>query len=452
MDRTVGVVLICVISSIVLAAQTLPVTAHVHDRYFADSDGKPLLIMGDSPQSMIANLDPNAMAVYMADRRRLGFNSILVDALCTTYTGGNGNGTSYDGTAPFTSGSNPSNYDLSTPNSDYFDQLDGLVKRAANNRLIVFLDPIETGGWLVTLENNGATKAYKFGAYLGKRYGRFANIVWQSGNDFQSWSTSRTDNDLVHQVMSGIASADPGHSQTIELNYNFSYSNQDPVLGDVLNLDACYTYYETYNCFVRAYARSPQTPVFLVEANYEYENATGALPGPAGTYVLREQAYWTLTSGGVGQLYGNHYTWLFPPGWQSFLDSPGALEIQYINQLFGQLPWWNLATDTSHEVVTAGYGAYNGSNGDLPAATYCTTAWVPAGTFALSYCPNATTLTVDLAKFAGPTRARWYDPSNGTFTAIPGSPFHHFGTQEFSTPGSNHDGDPDWVLVLDPFR
>jgi len=438
--------------SLLLSAQTFPVTAQANGRYLADSDGKPILIMGDSPQSMIANLDPNSMAVYMADRHRLGFNSILVDALCTTYTGGNENGTSYDGTPPFTSGSDPSSYDLSTPNSAYFDQLDGLVKRAENDKLIVFLDPIETGGWLVTLENNGPTKAYKFGAYLGKRYAGFANIVWQSGNDFQSWDTSATDNNLVHQVMLGIASTDPGHSQTIELNYNFSYSNLDPILGDVLDLDACYTYYETYNCFVRAYARSPLTPVFLVEANYEYENATGALPGPAGTYVLREQAYWTLTSGGVGQLYGSHYTWLFPPGWQSFLDSPGALEIQYINQLFGKLPWWNLVPDTSHEVVTAGYGAYNGSNGDLPAATYCTAAWIPAGTFAVSYCPNATTLTVDLAKFSGSTEARWYDPSDGTFTKISGSPFPNSGKREFPMPGNNHDGDPDWVLVLEPSR
>jgi hypothetical protein len=450
MDRTVAVVLLGILSSLHLAAQTFPIKGSANNRYLTDSTGTPFLIMGDSPQSMIANLDPEAMATYMEDRHRLGFNSILVDALCTTYTGGNGNGTAYDGTAPFTSGSSPSDYDLSTPNSAYFTQLDALVKLAATNKLVVFLDPIETGGWLVTLENNGARKAYKFGAYLGKRYKRFANIIWQSGNDFQSWNSSATDNRLVHQVMLGIASTDPAHLQTIELNYNFSYSNQDTTLSGVLTLDACYTYYETYDCFARAYASSPHLPIFLTEANYEYENNTGALPGPAGPYVLREQAYWSLTSGGTGQLYGNHYTWLFPPGWQSFLDSPGALEIRHINRFFKALPWWNLVPDASHQVVTAGFGAYNGGNGDLPAATCCTTAWIPSGTDALSYCPNAATLTVDLARFAGSTRARWYDPSNGTFSAIAGSPFPNSGTQAFSTPGNNHDGDPDWVLFLDP--
>jgi hypothetical protein len=64
----------------------------------------------------------------------------------------------------------------------------------------------------------------------------------------------------------------------------------------------------------------------------------------------------------------------------------------------------------------------------------------------LTYCPNATTLTVNFAAFSGPVTAKWYDPSNGSYTAIPGSPFPNSGAQNFTTPGNNQDGDPDWVL------
>jgi hypothetical protein len=458
--RTTALLLLAAtVACVTLLGQTLsrsapsfpvyPLKDSANGRYLTDSNGVPFLLMGDSPQSMIANLNSFAMSAYMANRQVLGFNSILVDALCTSYTGGNGNGTAYDGTPPFTSGTDPANYDLSTPNPAYFAELDALVRLAANYHLAVVLDPIETGGWLVTLENNGPSKAYNYGVYLGNRYRSFANIVWQSGNDFQTWNSSQTDNNLVHQVMLGIAGADPAHLQTIELNYNFSYSNQDTTLSDVLTWDACYTYYETYDCFVQAYASEPVLPLFLTEANYEYENNTGQLPGPAGTYVLREEAYWTLTSGGGGQLYGNHYTWLFPPGWQAFLSSPGALEIKYINGLFATLPWQELVPDTAHHVVTAGYGTYDGGNENLTTATYCTTAWVP-GSNALTYCPQATTLTVNLAGFTGFTRARWYDPSNGSFLRISGSPFRNSGSHNFTMPGNNHDGDPDWVLDLDP--
>ena len=431
------------------ASPVYPLKASANGRYLTDSNGVPFLLMGDSPQSMIANLTPQQMSGYMANRQMLGFNSILVDALCTTYTGGNGNGTSYNGIAPFTSGNNPSNYDLSTPNPAYFAEVDALINLAATYNLAVVLDPIETGGWLVTLENNGPAKAYNYGVYLGTHYRGFANIVWQSGNDFQTWYTSPSDNNLVHQVMLGIASADPNHLQTIELNYSFSYSTQDTTLDNVLTMDACYTYYETYDCFVQAYASTPVTPLFLTEANYEYENNTGQLPGPAGPYVLREQAYWTLTSGGAGQLYGNHYTWLFPWGWQLFLNSPGARELRYINGLFATLPWQKLTPDTAHQVVIGGYGTYDGNNGNLTTATYCTTSWEP-GSYALTYCPQATTLTVNFGEFSGLTNARWYDPSNGSFHAISGSPFHNSGRHNFTTPGNNHDGNPDWVLYLDP--
>jgi hypothetical protein len=55
---------------------------------------------------------------------------------------------------------------------------------------------------------------------------------------------------------------------------------------------------------------------------------------------------------------------------------------------------------------------------------------------------------VQLTSLRGAVTARWYDPSNGTFTTIAGSPFANSGAVAFTTPGSNSVGDPDWVLVL----
>jgi hypothetical protein len=426
----------------------LPVKASSNGRYLVDQNNNPWLLMADSPQAMICTIDAADMATYMSARQSEGFNAINADAICTTYTGGNANGTAFDGTPPFTRGSSPGNYNLLLPNPAYFAELDSMITLAASYGFVVLLDPIETGGWLGCLENNGATNAYSYGAYLGNRYKNFTNIIWFSGNDFQTWSSSSTDNNLVKQVMAGIASADSNHLQTIELNYHFSYSNQDTALASYLGADGVYTYYETYDCVLQAYASSPTIPAYLAEANYEGENNQGWLPAVAGTYVLREQAYWTLTSGGVGQIYGDHYTWGFISGWQSNLSTPGALEIQYINKLFGSVAWWDLVPDTTHEIVTAGYGTYDGSNGNLTTATYCTTSWISSGSLALTYCPNASTLTVDLAKFSGPVTAQWYDPSNGAYSAISGSPFPNSGTQDFITPGNNHDGDPDWVLMM----
>jgi hypothetical protein len=430
------------------AGYLLPLKASSNNRYLVDQNAAPFLIMGDAPQSIVGHLSPGDMTTYMVDRQRLGFNTLWVNLLCEAYTSCNSDGTTYDGVAPFTSGSSPLNYDLSTPNSAYFSRVDSMLNLALNYNFVVFLDPISTGGWMGTLENNGTTKAYNYGAYLGNRYKNFTNIVWLHGNDFQTWSSNGTDNNLVMQVMAGIASVDTNHLQTIELNYPSSYSNQDSALGSLLTLDSAYTYGETYDIILKSYNSSPTIPVYLAEADYEYENLRGALPGPTGPYVLREQAYWTVLSGGAGQIYGNHYMWTFTPGWQAFLDSPGALEIQYINQLFGSVSWWNLVPDTAHAVVTAGYGAYNGSNQNLTIANYCTTGWITNGSLALTYCPQASTLTVNLGAFSGPVTAQWYDPTYGTYTTISGSPFQNSGSRDFTTPGQNNLGDPDWVLVL----
>ena len=44
--------------------------------------------------------------------------------------------------------------------------------------------------------------------------------------------------------------------------------------------------------------------------------------------------------------------------------------------------------------------------------------------------------------------ARWFDPTNNTYTTVSGSPFANSGTHTFTTSGNNSAGSPDWVLVL----
>jgi Putative collagen-binding domain of a collagenase len=71
------------------------------------------------------------------------------------------------------------------------------------------------------------------------------------------------------------------------------------------------------------------------------------------------------------------------------------------------------------------------------------------GTLALIFDPQGNSITLDMSKFSGSTTARWYDPTNGTFHSISGSPFANSGSHQFTTPGANSAGDSDWVLLLD---
>jgi len=55
---------------------------------------------------------------------------------------------------------------------------------------------------------------------------------------------------------------------------------------------------------------------------------------------------------------------------------------------------------------------------------------------------------MNLGALSGAVTASWYDPGNGKYVAISGSPFANAGTHFFTPPGKNSVGDPDWILVL----
>jgi hypothetical protein len=93
--------------------------------------------------------------------------------------------------------------DMSTPNPAYFRRVDQMVRLAANHGIQIVMDAFETAGWMPVLEQNGVQKALQYGKFLGNHYKNFNNIIWITGNDFQTWNTSSTDNRLVASIMRG---------------------------------------------------------------------------------------------------------------------------------------------------------------------------------------------------------------------------------------------------------
>jgi hypothetical protein len=418
-----------------------PLKVSANGRYLVDQNNTPFLLTGDSPWSLVGNLSEAQATSYFADRQAHGFNAVLISALCDPYTGCSNSEVTYDGIAAFTAPGN-----LSTPNPAYFQRLADMINLAAQAGLTVFLDPIETGDLLPLLRSNGQTVDYNYGYYLGNRYKNFANIVWISGNDFQTWTTA-SDDALVVAVANGIKAADPNHLQTVELNYSKSSSLDDPNWAPIVGLNAAYTYFPTYDEVLHAYNQSSTKPTYLVEAHYELENVDGEYGSPR---VLRAQEYWTMLSGATGHLYGNGYIWPFKSGWQQNLDTPGVAQIGYLNALFQTRRWYDLIPDQTHSLVTAGYGTYDAADLGVNATNnYVTAAKTADGALAIAYIPGGQTVTIAMGNMSGPTTARWYDPSSGTFVAIPGSPFPNNGSWQFTPPGPTSDGYNDWVLLLE---
>jgi Protein of unknown function (DUF4038)/Putative collagen-binding domain of a collagenase len=445
-----------------------PLKTSANNRYLSDQDNVPFLMIGDAPQMLIANLSQAEAGAYMANRRTYGINTLWINLLCNFSDGCNKDATTFDGIAPFAVAG-----DLSTPNPAYFQRADEMINIAADNGMVVLLNPIETSSWLDILRTNGIAKAFAYGQYLGNRYKGFPNIVWMHGNDFQSWRNA-TDDALVQAVARGIRSTDSSHIHTVELHYLTSGSLDDPSWAPLIELNAAYTYFPTYAQVLTEYNRLDFKPVFMVEANYEFEHNFNTDGG--STKNLRHQEYWTMLSGAAGQIYGSAYTWRLEKGWETNLDTPGVIQLSYMRNLFASRKWFDLIPDQSHTFVTSGYDsischvgqflAYIGKNpafmarllprirkyssvGSITTNACLTAARTSDGSLAMAYMPSIRTVTVDMSKLATISTARWYDPTNGEYIDVSGSPFANTGSRQFTPPGKNSAGDGDWVLVID---
>jgi hypothetical protein len=126
------------------------------------------------------------------------------------------------------------------------------------------------------------------------------------------------------------------------------------------------------------------------------------------------------------------------------------------------IAWYNLvpsALGGMPTLVTAGGGTY-GSWSDGVGATggmdWIVSAAAPDGSLLVAYVPDAHTGSFSVAMSAmAPSkrsRARWYDPTSGQWTADAsgtGYSIADSGTQTFAVPQANSGGTSDWVLVLD---
>lgn len=438
------------------SAPAYPLKVSANGRYLVDQNNTPFLIAGDTPQGLMSRLSEPEADRYFADRQAHGFNTAgWIDVVCAGRDfPTNIYGATVDGIRPFTGfiggGTDYTHYDLGKPNEDYFMRLDHIVELAAKHRIFVFLDPMETAGWLSMLRNNGLTVAYSYGQYLGNRYRKFPNIAWMNGNDFSGWRNP-SDDALVRAVANGIKSADPHHIQTVEFNPPTGSSLDDSTWAPIVSINGAYVYGPTYIQTLHNYNQTPLMPTFLVEAHYDLENV-GKPPDYGTPAVLRREEYWAMLSGGKGQFYGSFYTWSLASGWKYYLDTAGVTQFTIWKNFFSSLPWYDLAPDQDHTVVTAGLGTYGDLQTRVSQSDFCTASKTPDGSFVVAYMPTARTITVNMASLKAPANAKWFDPTNGAYATISGQPFANTGIRQFTPPGNNYDGDTDWVLLLDASR
>jgi len=400
-----------------------PIKLSADRKYLVDQNNVPFLVTGDAAWSLIAKLNATDAATYLEDRRVRGFNLVMVNLVERRYSA-TPPSTNANGNAPFTGAP------FATPSEAYFAYADSVITLAQQKGIAVLLAPAYLGydgvtpveGWWDEMVAAGPAVLTTYGAYVGNRYKNFDNIIWLEGGD-----RSPSDLSFTNAVANGIKSVDTRHLHT-------AHWNQEDLGSDLgvtwLDFNTVYTYNPVY--LKSAAAISAGLPFILLESTYENERSI-TVP------EVRAQAYYALLTGGVGQIFGNRPIWLFDTGWNGAtgISSPGSVSMNQLQKLFAPRAWTGLVPAQS--VITAGAGSNGGTD-------YAVLAKSTDGRLAIAYLPSSRAITLNLTTMAAhaPINARWYNPSNGVFTAVTGSPLAAAAGIALTPPAAG-----DWVLLLE---
>ncbi len=438
-------------------APAFPLKISSSGRSLTDQNNVPFFVHGDSPWSMLAQLNKEDTERYLESARKQGFNAIILNLVEHQFS--DRAPRNHTGAAPFKTPG-----DFAMPNEAYFAHADWVLAKTKEKGLLVLLFPAWAaapkagGGWNQEILKNGPEKCREYGRFLGRRYRDFPNIIWGHGGDQNPPPDSPMARNLL-KILLGIKDQAPRHWHFYHGTRAKTSLDQENFASHV-DLDAVYVcdeargaarVGESHTTSLKSYNREKFRPHFLFEAVYESvskEKPKWGDPYTSDRARLRRQAYWNVLSGSTGHFFGNYPVWALQAGWDGpgGLGSPGRQDMQYLKTLITRRAWWKLAPDDKHLTVTKG-------SGTVKEADSVTAARADDGSFVMAYLPStgttARTLTVDMSRLRGPATARWFNPADGTYKALADAPLPNTGSQEFTTPGDNGTGANDWVLVLE---
>ncbi len=379
-----------------------PLSISPDRRRLVDADGRPFLVQGDAAWSLVANLTYEDAVRYLDDRRAKGFNTVIVNLIEHLFS--RDPPRDLAGREPF---STPGN--MATPNEAYFDAAERVLAACAERGIAVLLAPCYVGykhdrgnglslrldGWNDEIVGTGPDGCRVYGEYLGRRFGRFANIIWMIGGDWHP-EEARSGLDAIAE---GIRST--GVKNLFTAHPHPEFSPIESFAGSSwLDVNVTYTYGVVHRSLVADWQRNPPWPFFLIESTYEGEHN-------ASHQQIRRQAYWSVLCGGNGHCIGNHPIWLFWDGWQDALDLPGSVAMARFGDFFRALPWSELVPDLELRLLTSGLGEARG----LDRVTAAKTA---DGRLGVAYLPIRRPVGVDLFVLAGPRiMVEWFEPASG---------------------------------------
>jgi hypothetical protein len=473
-------------------AAAFPLKTSPDRRYLVDQNERAFPILGRTAW-FITSLREADYRTFIDDSVAKGFNAIELHVI-NHDPRGNRPPFAGNGALPFTARLDGSPWsgalsygvigtdapDFSSANEAYWVHVDGLFKYAEEKGVLCFVFPAYTGfqggdqGWMREMVANGALRIQGYGAFVAQRYKNQRNIVWMLGGDYGTGSPPNaftTDELLAEQALLAGLKSVPGQASThfaAEWANNSIYTDQpDPALNAAGTLEAAYAgtgEVNTYLAFAYGPVNSdsvtphPVMPAFLLEEPYDQEGPDGNNVNGNATQPVRRFEWWGWLSGIGGYIAGNGCVWPFngpaalpfspcSDGWKGHLDTQGANDLARLNAFVRSVDWFKLMPSGANGMRTL----ILSGNSSPAMQDYIASAAASDGTLLVAYVPPGRTagadFSVDLGAISGNSRARWFNPATGAFTAI--GTLTGTSSQVFTPPLDNGTGYTDWVLVVD---
>ncbi len=462
--------------------------------------GKPVFISNYTGWQMLKNGTREEITEFLKLLKEQNFNMVS-SVLLTDNTGVEYcNDTSAYGNLPFLCDSlgNPDPLKpIVTPGKnfndrkeyDYWDHVDFTIDKAAENGMYICLHPTwgkwVGGGYFKYTPGDrivfDKTSAYKYGVWLGKRFGSKENVIWMMGGDRAAINNIEGEVQDFREVWSAMAEGLADGKNGIE---NFDGS------ADYRNILISYhprkwapnssewfhnekwlafnsiqdTPYDQIISVPHDYNLIPVKPTWLFEGRYE---------GATSSWAVRYQAYQTVLDGGFGTTYGSE-NWRFPANWKGNMKLPGVAQMAHLysvvreiwtdKEFLNRMPDKNLIIgdrgNTKGDGMTVGDGNGGPDAKKKPNATSnrITAMRSADGSWAMVYSANGRDIALDLTLLnAEKMDAYWFNPRTGKWWANEKefkkpTPFYTNVLKAgsnllFKAPGTPGPGN-DWLLVL----
>jgi Protein of unknown function (DUF4038)/Putative collagen-binding domain of a collagenase len=447
-----------------------PLKISPNGRYFTDRNGNPFFFMMDAGWYSNTQLTPAQIDQYLDDRKARGFTAIIVQFTMQEYSSQVPSYENVFGFAPWSTITNTGSpnfqataVDFSSTVNNFWNNADYVVQGCYRRGMAIVAFPAYSGfvgdgdEWYTPMMADTAAHLQAFGAFFAQRYGSYGHmIVGMSGDRnqvqadmLQNWQIvlgmQSVRNDFL--IYNKGARDTSGTAELLSAGGLALYPGFN--VNNIYCSNTASTAYTAASMTQTEFARTPVKPLLVDEIHYENDPVSGA------TLNDVRRAMWSpLCSGAATGCFGNLVLLGFggATSWNTGAVSPASVLAAYLNtsgaqhasnyaKLVTSYPWQKLASaGVSATLVTTSLGS---------GAATIVPGLASDGTFAFIYTGSGNGFTVDLSQLSiGSITARWYDPTNGTFTTASGSPFTNTGTHAFTTPGNNSAGDPDWVLVL----